>query len=390
MLSDSNGSISDDIIKLTYGTTNLLDVLIKRLLKISNFVTLLGTEHSIKNQELELNERTQVIHNLSELISNSHTPESEKLLILDINQLLLKEYYLKEISSLIESNYSVYIPSQTHTHFTLGITLKDLVDLQRVPRITQDILEQIEIIHQFEIPPTDLTFSHITDENLPEIILLQQKRYVEELRQQGIIFQNPESVEIDSSAILMPGCIIGSFCVIKGSSFIEEGAEIGSFTTIDNSYVGKNTRVISSLIVNSKLENNTIVGPFSYIRGKSTIKEEAQVGSFSEINDTVLGVGSKSKHFSYIGHTEVGESVNIGAGTITCTYDGKNKHNLKIGDNAFLGSGTLLVAPVSLGDYAKTGAGTVVTKNIPDEVLVYGNPGRIIKKIDKEMNKDGG
>lgn len=198
----------------------------------------------------------------------------------------------------------------------------------------------------------------------------------------GVFFEDETTVFIGHEVVLEAGCFIGAMTVLKGKTVIKEGARIEAFSYIENSCVGNDAVVFSSRVISSTIGNMAMVGPYSYLRGNAVIKPTAQIGSYSEINDTVVGEGSKCKHVSYIGHTNIGQNVNIGAGTITCTYDGKSKYHSAISDEAFVGSGTLIVAPIKIGSRAKTGAGSVVTKDVDSNQLVYGVPARYKKMID--------
>jgi bifunctional UDP-N-acetylglucosamine pyrophosphorylase/glucosamine-1-phosphate N-acetyltransferase len=128
------------------------------------------------------------------------------------------------------------------------------------------------------------------------------------------------------------------------------------------------------------MENDSDIGPFSHLRKGAYVCEYAHIGNYGELKNSTLGPGALMGHFSYLGDATIGAKVNIGAGTITCNFDGKTKHPTKIGDNAFIGSGTLIVAPKEIGSNAKTGAGSVITHNIPADTLAYGVPARQKKK----------
>ena len=132
------------------------------------------------------------------------------------------------------------------------------------------------------------------------------------------------------------------------------------------------------------MENDTDIGPFSHLRKGAYVCEHAHIGNYSELKNSTLGPGARMGHFSYLGDTIVGAAANIGAGTITCNFDGEDKHRTRIGDNAFIGSGTMIVAPIDIGSQAKTGAGSVVTHDIPDDTLAYGVPARLKKKEDTD------
>ncbi|WP_139232092.1 DapH/DapD/GlmU-related protein [Clostridium sp. DSM 8431] len=199
---------------------------------------------------------------------------------------------------------------------------------------------------------------------------------VEKWIEKGIKFVNPANVEIDDSVILEHGVTIGSFVVLRGDTHIGKNTYIGEFSALTNAKIGENVEIDKSTIMNSRIEDNVTVGPYAFIRGNAVIKNSASIGAYSEINDTQFGEKSKCKHFSYIGHTTLGTNVNIGAGTITCTYDGKRKYKSTIGDGAFVGSGSLMVAPSTIGKNSRTGAGSVITREVKENSLVYGVPAK--------------
>jgi bifunctional UDP-N-acetylglucosamine pyrophosphorylase/glucosamine-1-phosphate N-acetyltransferase len=149
--------------------------------------------------------------------------------------------------------------------------------------------------------------------------------------------------------------------------------------------VGDGCRITASVIEEAVVEEGCDVGPFSHLRPGAHLMRGVHVGNFGEIKNSTLGAGSKMGHFSYVGDSTIGEGVNIGAGTITCNFgrDGK-KHRTEVGDGAFIGSDTMLVAPVKVGKGASTGAGAVVTKDVPDDGLAVGMPARVIRKLTRD------
>ena len=136
------------------------------------------------------------------------------------------------------------------------------------------------------------------------------------------------------------------------------------------------------------MEDGSDVGPFSHLREGSRLCEGAHVGNFGEIKQSTLGAGAKVGHFSYLGDAEIGARANIGAGTITCNYDGKRKQQTVVGEDAFIGSDTMLVAPVRVGKGARTGAGAVVTRDVPDGKTAVGIPARVVGDNDDDDNGD--
>jgi bifunctional UDP-N-acetylglucosamine pyrophosphorylase/glucosamine-1-phosphate N-acetyltransferase len=137
-----------------------------------------------------------------------------------------------------------------------------------------------------------------------------------------------------------------------------------------------------SVLEQARLEDDVEIGPFGHLRKGAHLAQGVHMGNFGEVKNSYLGPGSKMGHFSYLGDATLGEGVNVGAGTITCNYDGKHKHPTQIGAGAFIGSDTMLVAPVNIGEGAKTGAGAVVTKNVAPKTLVVGMPARAIRKLE--------
>jgi bifunctional UDP-N-acetylglucosamine pyrophosphorylase/glucosamine-1-phosphate N-acetyltransferase len=159
---------------------------------------------------------------------------------------------------------------------------------------------------------------------------------------------------------------------------------IGPNTLIEDSTIGDRCRVVASVVERAVMEEGSDVGPFSHLRPGAHLGPGAHVGNFGEVKNSYLGPGVKMGHFSYVGDAEVGAEANIGAGTVTCNFDGKRKHRTVIGEEAFIGSGTMLVAPVRVGRGAVIGAGSVVTHDVPDGALAYGVPARVRGKAAQE------
>ena len=179
-----------------------------------------------------------------------------------------------------------------------------------------------------------------------------------------------ETVEIGQDTIILPGTIL------QGQTKIGMNCIIGPHSQIVDSMIGDGCHVTYSSVEMAQMEERCEVGPFGHLRKGAHLAAGVHMGNFGEVKNSYLGPGTKMGHFSYIGDAHIAEDVNIGAGTITCNYDGENKHHTEIGKNTFLGSDTLLVAPVNLGENARTGAGSIVTKDVPENTLVYGVPAR--------------
>lgn len=211
---------------------------------------------------------------------------------------------------------------------------------------------------------------------LAELERIVRRRTISRLMlESGVSFIDPKNVYISEAAKIGCDTIIYPNVSIEGNSEIGESCTIRTGTRITDSKIGRGVEVLDNcVIVSSQIGDNCTVGPFAHLRGGAIMEEGSKVGNFVELKKTRLGRGSKANHLSYLGDATIGENTNIGAGTITCNYDGKNKHETHIGSNVKIGSDTMLVAPVSVGDGASTGAGAVVTKDVPADTLVVGVP----------------
>lgn len=211
-------------------------------------------------------------------------------------------------------------------------------------------------------------------------------RTVERLMiESGVTFVDPAASYVSSRAAVGRDTVICQNVTIEGKTVIGEGCTIRPGVRIVNSTIGDGVEVKdNSFITDSTVGSGCTVGPMAHLRGYAEMAEGSKVGNFVELKKTKLGRGSKASHLTYLGDATIGEKTNIGAGTITCNYDGKNKHETRIGNNVKIGSDTMLVAPISVGDGAVTGAGSVVTKDIGPNKLVVGAPARPIKSLEKE------
>ncbi len=212
-----------------------------------------------------------------------------------------------------------------------------------------------------------------------------RRRTVERLMlESGVTFIDPKAVYISAKAAIGRDTVIYPNVTIEGKTVIGDGCTIRQGVRIVNSTIGNNVEIKdNTFITDSTVGENCTVGPMAHLRGHAVMADKSKVGNFVELKKTVLGKGSKASHLTYLGDATIGEKTNIGAGTITCNYDGKNKHETHIGDNVKIGSDTMLVAPITVGDGAVTGAGSVVTKDVQPNQLVVGAPARAIKTIGK-------
>ena len=208
---------------------------------------------------------------------------------------------------------------------------------------------------------------------LAEATKVIRRRINEKWLAEGVRMIDPESVYISPDAKLSRGVVIMPNVQIWGRSEIDEDSYIGSGSILTNAKIGKNVQIIAyAVIENSELKNNSKAGPFCYIRENSCLEERAFAGKFVELKKSHIGENSKVPHLSYMGDATLGHDVNIGAGSITCNYDGQNKNKTFIGNNCFVGSDTMFVAPVELADGAATAAGSVITQSVPQDSLGVG------------------
>ncbi|MBO8170051.1 MAG: bifunctional UDP-N-acetylglucosamine diphosphorylase/glucosamine-1-phosphate N-acetyltransferase GlmU [Thermoanaerobacteraceae bacterium] len=241
------------------------------------------------------------------------------------------EYYLTDVISFF----------QQQGHVVAGVEVRDFRELQGINNRSQ--LAQAEAILR---------------ERINEALMLS-----------GVTIVSPHNTYIDAGVQVGRDTVIMPNTHLRGNTKIGENCEIGPDTTIINSSVGSGTVINNSVIKESNIGNNCTIGPFSYLRPGTRLADNVKIGDFVEVKKSVIGKGSKIPHLTYIGDAEIEEQVNVGAGTITCNYDGKNKWKTVLKKGAFIGSNTNLVAPVTVGDNAVVGAGSTITKDVPADSL---------------------
>ena len=210
-----------------------------------------------------------------------------------------------------------------------------------------------------------------------------RRRINEQLMLAGVSFQDPDTSYIDRDVIIGADTLILANTSIEGKSVIGKSCRLGPNAIVRESQIGAGTIIEASVVEYAKIGNNVDIGPFSHMRKGAHLDDGVHIGNYAEVKNSHLGSGVKMGHFSYIGDAEIGSNTNIGAGTITANYDGENKSKTKIGKNVFIGSDTMLVAPLTIGDGARTGAGAVVTKDVAANTIVVGVPARAIRKVEK-------
>jgi bifunctional UDP-N-acetylglucosamine pyrophosphorylase / glucosamine-1-phosphate N-acetyltransferase len=205
--------------------------------------------------------------------------------------------------------------------------------------------------------------------DLARVRAIAQCRINEAHMRAGVTIVEPQGAHIDAGVTIGADTVIEPGCVLRGDTTIGERATIGPFTTVIDSEIGDGATVLRAHLHGARLEADALVGPFAYLRPGAVLREGAKAGTFVELKNSTIGAGSKVPHLSYLGDTDVGEKSNIGASTITANYDGRKKHRTTIGDRVRTSVDTTLVAPVTLGDDVYTGAGSVITDDVPDGAL---------------------
>lgn len=213
--------------------------------------------------------------------------------------------------------------------------------------------------------------------DLAEVQLMLQFAIVQRHMENGVTFHDPASSIVDATVEIDEDVTIEPNVVLRGATRIGRDSVIRAGSQLFDAAVGERSVVWSSVIESSKIGDDVKVGPFAHLRAGCEVGDGAEIGNFAEQKDVRFGARSKQHHFSYLGDAEIGDDVNIGAGTITANYDGRRKHKTTIGSGAFIGSDTTLRAPITVGEGAYTGAGSVVTKDVPPGKLAVGLPARI-------------
>jgi bifunctional UDP-N-acetylglucosamine pyrophosphorylase/glucosamine-1-phosphate N-acetyltransferase len=218
--------------------------------------------------------------------------------------------------------------------------------------------------------------------HLAEATALLQARINRQLMLDGVTIVDPQTTYIEVGVTVGQDTVVWPHTYLQGDTQIGKACTIGPNSYVRDTKIGDRCEIFASVLEQAVLEDDVDIGPFGHLRKGAHLAQGVHMGNFGEVKNSYLGPGTKMGHFSYLGDATLIGNVNVGAGTITCNYDGKNKNPTEIGKNAFIGSDTMLVAPVKLGEGARTGAGAVVTKDVPPKTLAVGIPARKIRKLE--------
>jgi len=295
------------------------------------------------------------------------TPEQQKIRELNVGAYCFKADWLWEALRRIEKN-----PKKGEYYLTdiVEIAVRDNLPVQGV--VHEDFIETIGIN----------TRVHLSEAEAAMRIRINREHMLN-----GVSMMDPASTYIETDVKIGRDTTILPNTYIHGNTEIGEGNVIGPNTIIRDSRIGNRCKVLASVMEGAVIEDDVDIGPFARLRKGAHLKSHVHMGNFGEVKDSMLGEGVKMGHFSYIGNATIGANTNIGAGTITVNFDGENKNPTEIGEDVFIGSDTMLIAPLKLGDGARTGAGAVVTKNVPEDTLVVGMPARAIRKVERKKKK---
>lgn len=196
-----------------------------------------------------------------------------------------------------------------------------------------------------------------------------RRRMIRKHMANGVTIRIPETVTIGPDVVIGQDSVVEGGCTLLGNTIIGRGCTVGAYTQMTDTKVGDRVRIRQSVLESAEIGADTTVGPFAYLRPGSRIGEKARIGDFVEIKNSVIGNGTKVSHLTYVGDSDVGEGVNFGCGTVTANYDGTYKYRTTIGNGAFIGCNTNLIAPVTIGDGAMTAAGSTITDSVPDGAM---------------------
>jgi bifunctional UDP-N-acetylglucosamine pyrophosphorylase/glucosamine-1-phosphate N-acetyltransferase len=295
------------------------------------------------------------------------TPEQLAIRELNVGAYCFRADWLWDALGRIEKN-----PRKGEYYLTDAVEVAVKAGLTVQAEVMEDALEAIGIN---------------TRVHLSEVETEMRRRVNEHHLLNGVTMMDPASTYIEAGVTIGRDTLIMPNTYLHGKTEIGEGNVLGPNTILRDTKIGNRCKVLASVLEGALLEDDVDMGPFARLRKGAHLGNHVHMGNFGEVKESYLADGAKMGHFSYIGNAQIGAGTNIGAGTITCNYDGEKKHPTQIGADVFIGSDTMLVAPLKIGDGARTGAGAVVTRDVPPDTLVVGMPARAIKKLERKKKK---
>jgi len=251
-----------------------------------------------------------------------------------------------------------------------GIAANNAQNEYYLPDLVAIFRRQGRVVETVTVPNADEIRGINSRIELAAVSRIVREQKNAELMAAGVTIEDPATAYIDGEVTIGPDTIVHPGVSIEGRTSIGAGCEIHSGVRIVDSRIGDRVQVFNHCVItDATIADDVNVGPFAHLRNHADVRPQARVGNFVELKKTVLGAGSKSMHLAYLGDAKIGERVNIGAGTITCNYDGVNKNTTTIEDGAFIGSDTQLIAPVTVGKGAYVGSGTTIRENVPAGAL---------------------
>ena len=372
---DNRMGINWVIQKKPKGTGHALAQVVPHLLIESRLLVLLGDAPLVKRETMEalLSDKSDLVilttkvsdptgygrivregGEFSEIVEEKDTSSSQRL-INEINTGVM----------VINSNkVGAWVNKITDNNFQKEHLLTDMVKIANYDKAT---VSSLEVFESSEVQGVN-TFSQLA--NMERVL---QKNKAERLMESGVQIMDPTRIDIRGTLKAGKGVVLDINCVFEGQVVLGDNVIIGPNCVVSDSKLDSGTVLKpNSVVEGAEVGKNCSVGPFARLRPGAVLGDDVSVGNFVEVKKSVFGVGAKANHLAYVGDSDVGAGANIGAGTITCNYDGANKSKTKIGKNAFIGSNSSLVAPVSIGDEATVGAGSTITKDVKDGELAVG------------------
>ncbi len=299
----------------------------------------------------------------------------------------------EEENQINEINGGIYCFNSKELFTALALVKRDneqkeyyLTDVIKIMRDSRCSVDSIILEDPAEIMGIN------TQKELSRVNQIMYKRNALEHMEKGVTIISPENTFLEKNVQIDKGTIIYPFTIITAGSKIGSNCHIGPYSHILGSHIGNQTKVLSSMVEQSQIGNNTSIGPYAHIRPESIIGDDVKIGNYVEVKKTYIDTGTRVSHLTYLGDATLGKKVNIGAGTITCNYDGINKNPTTIEDGVFIGSNNSLVAPVTIGKNSYTAAGSTITNNVPPRSLGIARArqenivGWVEKKNKKEQN----